>query len=385
MDCLNTNRKSMQKLDQISTKQFVQFLHNFLPAIKNGKIDTNKVLITEKPDGSAIRVAVIDGELYFESSYSGLSTWDNVPFKEAAKWIYDNLKDKLVQVSTELGYNFKLVGELIWCFNNVEGGKVTPVGTTYEAKFFGEYGACIIINAMKITNDSLEALTDAKYTELVNKVKQLNSDMFKWFVKQQDLVYTEELSIDLDIDMLTELINSPEINKDRLLPKQDADIIKKIEEIRIYILERLEELILAAGGHFSLPGELIEGVVLTFNDGTEYGVFSKNYKQQKEKYYIYQHNVEITFNDFLQAVFGNKVLSVIVKKLTPEKEEFIEKIFDSSWDLFKAIFKSNYDKLIAADIPKATKNIQLQMFEKKMIKYNKIETYKDFKREFLER
>ena len=69
MEDLSSKRQSIPKIDQLSPKQFIGFLKEFLPLVKNGKVQLNDVQITEKIDGSAIRLLTINGEMFFESSY----------------------------------------------------------------------------------------------------------------------------------------------------------------------------------------------------------------------------------------------------------------------------------------------------------------------------
>lgn len=140
MESLDTRRQGLQKIDQMNTKKFLDFLREILPLFKKNELDLNKVTITEKPDGSAIRLIVKDGELLFESSYSGIVTWDRMPFPEQGKWMKENLESSLVRISKDIGFDFKIIGELIWCDQMIENEKVTPVGASYLAKNFGEKG-----------------------------------------------------------------------------------------------------------------------------------------------------------------------------------------------------------------------------------------------------
>lgn len=72
-DNLNSNRKPIQKVDQMSPRDFLRFLRKVLPMIqKDGTFPDLSVRITEKIDGSAFRLAVLSGKMLFESSYSGL-------------------------------------------------------------------------------------------------------------------------------------------------------------------------------------------------------------------------------------------------------------------------------------------------------------------------
>ena len=50
MEDINSNRKPIQKVDAMSPKDFIKFLKEFLPYVKNGKVDLNDVRISEKCD-----------------------------------------------------------------------------------------------------------------------------------------------------------------------------------------------------------------------------------------------------------------------------------------------------------------------------------------------
>ena len=124
MESLNSKRKGLQKIDQMNTKDFLEFLREILPLFKDNKLDLNNVIITEKPDGTAIRLVVLNNDLLFESSYSGLVSWDKMPFPEQTELMYNHLKDKFIAIANQIGFDFKLIGELIWCNELVENEKV---------------------------------------------------------------------------------------------------------------------------------------------------------------------------------------------------------------------------------------------------------------------
>ena len=99
---LNTRRKGLQKIDKLNTKNFLDFLREILPLFKENKLNLDEVIITEKPDGSAIRLIMDNDNLLFESSYSGVVEWDKMSFPEQAKWMKFNLEDKLKEISHKI-------------------------------------------------------------------------------------------------------------------------------------------------------------------------------------------------------------------------------------------------------------------------------------------
>jgi hypothetical protein len=370
----------MQKLDQISPREFMNFLREFLPNFVGNTLDYNKVIVTEKPDGSAIRVAICNGDLLFESSYSGLVTYDQVPFKNEAKWIYENWKHVFQLVAKTVGFDFKVIGELIWCKDRTDNGTVTPVGTTYLTKEFGEFGSIIIINIEKIVGDELVELTTDEYNTIVSLLKKNNTDDFTWFCKQEDLKFNQPFQLDINIPALIEMLKTPEFNKPRFTAKIDKVILEKIEAVRNELLDKAEQAIVSHGGRFSPADEIIEGVVLTnVQTRSEYGIFSKNYKKKKETYFRFIHAVEDAYTDFLFNVFGNKVISVIRKKYDINNEQQYKIRFELNWSLFIKFFNQTFNEFITSNLPKSTKLVQMKMFEDKKEKFEKINNFEDFK------
>ena len=50
MEDINSNRKSIRKVNQMDPHEFIEFLKEFLPLVKNGKVDLKDVRVTEKVD-----------------------------------------------------------------------------------------------------------------------------------------------------------------------------------------------------------------------------------------------------------------------------------------------------------------------------------------------
>jgi hypothetical protein len=131
MQNINSERKGLQKIEQLSYKRFVSFMQDLYSCMTDNKLDMNKIYVTEKSDGTALRLVVMNNELYFESSHSGIVTYDKMPFKLQAKWMYENLKSSLLSIRDKVGFDFKIICELIWCQDMVTNGYVVPVCTPY--------------------------------------------------------------------------------------------------------------------------------------------------------------------------------------------------------------------------------------------------------------
>ena len=166
MEDISTQRKPIQKVNAMGPKDFLAFLKEFLPLIKDGKVDLNQVRISEKIDGQALRLMTVNGEMKFESSYSGVMNWNQVPMKEAAKFLYDNYSQLFGDIYDEIGYDFKLIGELIWIDEMEESGKVTPVAASYLTDKFGTHGGMVVFDILKLENGDKLPFEDDKKDEI---------------------------------------------------------------------------------------------------------------------------------------------------------------------------------------------------------------------------
>lgn len=380
---IDTRRKGLQKIDKLNTKNFLDFLREILPLFKENKLNLDEVTITEKPDGSAIRLIMNNDNLLFESSYSGVVEWDKMPFPEQAKWMKFNLEDKLKEISHKIGFNFKIIGELIWCDQLVENEKVTPVGASYLAKYFGTKGGIIIIDLKKIENNTLIDLENDEFFKLTALLKGISNDEFKFYSKQEDMKFNKSIELSLDIDQLVKMLQLPEYNKDRYTVK-DKKIIEEVDQIKNEFLDQLEYIINSTQGHFSEKGDLIEGLVLTvLKSGNEYGVFSRGYKDMKSKYNHYSADIENAENELLQNIFGYQIMSKIRSSYDNLNFNAYEEKFNDVWPAFLKLFKTNFNLLKNdSTIPLATKMAQLQILNKKLNKFNRILNFKDFLNEY---
>lgn len=375
---LDSRRHGLQKIDQMNTKTFMDFLREILPLFKENQLDLNEVTITEKPDGSAIRLIVKNGKLLFESSYSGVVEWDKMPFPEQSGWMKKNLEQKLLSVQSKIGFDFKVIGELIWCDNLVENGKVTPVGASYLADKFGSKGGIIIIDLKKIENEMLMDLDDEEFTKLTSLIKGISDKEFVFYSKQEDMQFSKSISLSLDTNQLIELLKRPEYNKPRYTAKDKA-IIDEIEQIKQKFLDQLEDVVNSTTGHFSAEGDLIEGLVLTvLKSHNEYGVFSKGYKAMKEKYHHYAVDMESLLRKFWQDLFGTFMMGKIKESYDLSKKSAYEAKFNEIWPDFIADYNDLADKLKNdKTVPLATKTAQLSVIQKKLNNFNKVKSFDD--------
>lgn len=385
MDKLNTKRVGMKKINQLSTHDFLKFLKEILPCFnKNNELDLDKVTVSEKIDGTAIRLAIINNDLFFESSYSGLVSWDKMPFPEQTELMYKKLKSILVNISNTVGYEFKLIGELIWAKDLVENEKVTPVGASYLAKYFGSFGGLIIFDIKKIVENDLIDLSEYEFNILKELIKRTSDSEFN-FYSSEDLIFNKTIKLTKNVKSILDIINQSEYNKPRFNKVKDFNILNTIENIREDILISFESVINSITGHFSEKTDLIEGIVINIkSSGNTYGLFSNNYKEMKNNYVKYENNIEQAFYTFLNAVFNNKSLPVIKRNYKMFDRNYCEQQFNKVWPIFYNEFVTNFNKLkYDTNIPKASKYAQTIILNKKLNTYNKIKNYQEFEQYFI--
>ena len=166
MEDISSQRVSIRKVDAMSPTEFLSFLKEFIPLVKNGKVDLNDVRITEKVDGQSLKLMTVNGEMKFESSYSGPVSWNEVPMKEAAKFLYDNYSQLFNDIYELIGSDFKLIGELIWIDELEETGKVTPVAASYLTNKFGRFGGMVVFDILKLEDEKLVPFKKEKADEI---------------------------------------------------------------------------------------------------------------------------------------------------------------------------------------------------------------------------
>ena len=383
MNSLDTKRKGIKKVNQMSNRDFLKFLRELLPLFKDNELDLNTVTITEKIDGTAIRLVMINNELLFESSNSGVTTWDNMPFPEQTKFLKEHFEQSFINISKELNADFKVIGELIWVEGAEENGKITPVGASYLTNKFGSIGGIVIFDVKKIENN---ILTDFSYEEefkLLSKLKSLNDDKFVFYDKS-DIVLNENIRFKLNATDLLKLLNLPEYNKLRYSAVKDKAILNSIEQIRTEVVEQLENIINSTQGKFSEAGDLIEGIVLKINNsGNQYGIFSNGYKNLKAQYAKYAEKRDKLVSEFYKSVFGYSMLSAIKKNFNKNNINLYKEKYNKNFPIFLTNYKKCYEDLISDNtIPKGTKNAQLSIFKKRINDFEQLNTFDAFMKKY---
>lgn len=308
--------------------------------------------------------------MLFEGSYSGAQTWDKVPMKEAAEFLYKNYSQIYHDIYELIGSDFKLIGELIWIDEMEETGKVTPVAASYLTDKFGKYGGMVVFDIKKLEDDKLVDFDDETYDRIFGMIEDLNNEDFSFYLIQS-IDITKNVTFDLDVDSILQLISNPDFNKERFT-KKDEKIVEEIEKIKQNVCAQLSKIVDNTKGAFSEEGDLIEGIVVKINSsGNQYGVFSDKYRAIKHKYWNSFEQVEPIWNEFFKSVFGCVPMRK-KKDLYPKLEEDFSQFKDKFDELRPEYLKKMQDAVVALtndnDIPKAAKRVQMSMAKNQLAK-----------------
>lgn len=385
MENIDSNRKPIPKINAMSPKQFIEFLKEFLPYVKNGKVDLDDVRITEKFDGNALRLLTKNGKMMFESSYSGVTTYDKVPFKEAAEFLYKNYSQLFEDIYNEIGCDFKVIGELIWINNMEDNGKVTPVGASYLIENFGHAGGMVVFDILKIENNELISFEGDEKETIFNMIYDLNNEDFSFHLIK-DMNLNKNVTFTLNVDELLTIIEKPEFNKERFNKKTDSQIISEIEQIQKNVVVQLSQIVDQTKGSFSAEGDLIEGIVLKIEkSGNQYGIFSDGYKDMKHKYWEDFEEIDKIYNEFLKQVFNKSQRRFIINDLEKFGSDKYEEKYNELLPIYREKLLNKYEYLEKKELPKAVKNTQLSMAKNTINKLLENLSYNNFIKKYIYR
>ena len=377
MEDINSNRKPIQKVNQMDPTDFISFLKEFLPYVKNGKVELKDVRITEKVDGSAIALAWIDDDMKFESSYSGVTSWENLPYPDAGKFLYETYRLIFRDIAEQFG-NFKIKGELIWINGMEEDGKVTPVGASYLTNKFGSEGGIVVFEIFKIENKDLSRFSDEDEATIMEMIQDMNNDEFSFYLSK-DILLNQNVNFTLNPDELLKIISKPEFNKPRFDKEKDANIVGEIKRIQENVVQQLSNIVDKSKGAFSAEDDLIEGIVLKINSsGNQYGIFSNGYKDMKHEYWKLFENVKPIYLDFLKKVFGYSQLRFIKAHWDEINKEASQQTLDSIKDEYEKRLEDLINKIKEAKIPSSVKNTQVSMASRILNKLKSINSVEEF-------
>lgn len=377
MEDINSNRKPILKVDQMEPEQFIAFLKEFLPYVKKGKVDLKDVRVTEKVDGSSIQMAWVDDDMKFESSYSGLTTWDNLPYPDAGKFLYETYRLIFRDIAEQFG-NFKIKGELIWIDGMEEDGKVTPIGASYLTNKFGSFGGIIVFEIFKIENNDLTRFSDEIENTIMEMIQDMNNDEFSFYLSK-DILLNQNVNFTLDSDELLKIISKPEFNKQRFNKKEDANIIGEIKKIQNNVVQQLSNIVDQSKGAFSAEGDLIEGIVLKINkSGNQYGIFSNGYKDMKHVYWEKFENVKPLYEEFLKKIFGYSKIRYIKLHWNELDKEKAQQTLDSIKEEYVNKLEKIINEIKELKIPSSVRSTQVSMATRILNKMKNTNSVEEF-------
>ncbi len=306
---LATPRTAIKKLTQLNKEEQSHFVELF---------NTQSFIVTEKIDGMALRLFFDNGKMLFESAYSGLVEKDDFTFSEISNKLY-----KKCTIKNIFEYPIKLVGELVYnagidIENNIE--TFAPVCTKYSPSSADDGSYFVIFNMFKVENNNLIQISDEEYNKIMNKILHTSntSDVVQ-YIDGRKLTYDFS---DIDTDTFDALKNAFEYKVDSLKSNLCYDNVNS-------------------------P---IEGIVITFKNGEQFGVFSSKYKEIKNQYYEYLKEAEHIENMFKKRVYGYcKRYSIINYKtyLSDDAKRKYDYYKDITIDNLKLTFYSiKHDKLL---------------------------------------
>lgn len=376
MEDIALQRKPIRKIDAMTPEEFIKFLKEFLPYVKNGEVDINDIRITEKIDGSAIQLIWVNNDMKFESSYSGVIPWNKLPFPDAGKFLYETYRLIFRDIAEQFG-DFKIKGELIWINELEENNKVTPIGASYLADKFGKFGGIVVFEIYKIDGAELTRFTTEEENIIMDMIKDMNNDEFSFYLSQ-DIILNKNVNFTLDVDKLLTLISDPIFNKEKFDKVEDASIIQEIEKIQEDVVQQLSNIIDNSKGAFSAEGDLIEGIVLKINKSeNQYGVFSRGYKDMKHIYWELFETIKPIYIEFLKKIYGYSQLRYI--KL--HWNEIDKEIAQNNLNKIKAEYitkvQTKIDEIKQLNIPTNTKLTQINMAKGILAKIKNLNNVED--------
>ena len=209
-------------------------------------------------------------------------------------------------------------------------------------------------------------------------IKDLNNEDFSFYLSDS-IDITKNVTFDLDVDQISQLLKNPEFNKSKYDETEDAQLLEQINKIKQNVCNQLSKTIDKTKGAFSEEGDLIEGIVVKIlGSGNQYGMFSNGYRDMKKKYWETFEKIEPIYNEFFKNVFGYIPLNkrYILKKLNENVDQFKEK-FEELRPIYAEKIQKAFDDLVNdKSIPKASKRVQMSMAKSKVDKLQEADYYK---------
>jgi hypothetical protein len=375
---IDTKRSSLEKIQQMTGKKFVEFLTKIKPYIDKGKIDFDKLNVTEKVDGQSFRLSYYKGNIGAESSYSGLQTDPNyfkkpfgTPFKRVLEYSQKKLNNFLSKIAKKYG-DYKVCGELLYIEDKIANddgdGTVTIVATKYDLKKLGKIATFIMFNEMK-WDETNNTFIKSSSNKIINELTKLSNNDIK-FVSTDTIKWSGKM--DIEYNMSSEKIENILDNPDILL--KDRELLKKVQE---EFVNAFQKIIKSKGSVFGVSSSVVEGIVLDIEDFGLVGASNPEWGLLKKiifRYEIILDNLQKEFFKDLCGFLTKKKLKEYMEKNPNDLSEKLSKVLPIYKQKVKEV-ESKY-KADKSDIPKSmikSKDESLEYY------FHRIQKIKDIK------
>ena len=371
---IDTPRKPLTKIHQLTGTPLRKFLKDFRNGLDSAAFE---IKITPKIDGHPFRVAWIEGEAYIETGYSGLMGKEEIKGKDIPEHVtrffeYVDSQDKellFAELKKHGLKGVKIMGELLANGEDfTDDGKITYVGTTYDATKLGKYGSVVIIDIKGATMNKLTDLDDETATEIKTFLaSEFSDENASYFDIDQ---FAQKIPLEKD-DFPSDLIEKLEAEDPIKLKAKPAEEIKM--EINAALTDIFKE-------KFKNPSimdpedESLEGVAFEL-DGNLYGIHYQSWKDIRTSYYKDIDAVKEYVTRFLADMTGkseNTGLGALVSEIR------------SNIDVYQPIWEKSYKEFLAKRkelTDKVSNDKSLPKFVQKVGKYRADALLKKFRDE----
>lgn len=349
VSALDTPRKAMTKIHQLAGTALRKFISDFKESLDSASF---MVKTTPKVDGNAFRIAWIDGNVFIENSYSGMMGKEELQTQKIPDYqqkVFDCLdaqnKKPLFDFIKKFGLRgIKITGELLPNGADLtDDGKITYIGTTYDATKLGKYGSLVIFDVKGATMNELSDLT----SDVSSKIKTFLASEFS----DSDFSYFDINKFAQNIPISKSDFPSEFI--EQLDSIQDVSKLNKTtaEEIRDKINSALTSIFkLKFKNPDIMPkgDQSLEGVAFELN-GNLYGIHYQSWKDLKHSYFEDIDEVRDFVRLYLARMMGKpegSLLSSLVSELRNNIDQW-QPVWEEHWKDFIKKRKEVTDKVLA--------------------------------------
>jgi hypothetical protein len=331
----------MLKIKAMNKKQFVEFLSLLTPYIKNGKVDTEGIDITEKIDGSSFRLSWFEDQLWGESSYSGMKDSPSqfggpfgTQFKETLNYCQKTYTKDFKKLFGDT--YFKLVGELLYTKDaDIDDDKtVTFIATKYNPNKLGALSTFVLFNVLKYDGDQFVDTFNAKEkSKILNSVKKLSNGDMK-FLLPTDIKWKGhvDLQYSLDNHKVGDILTHPEV----LLKDKEL-----LESTRAAVIEAFQSAIDKFGSELGTDMSAIEGIVMNFG-GKKVSVQNPKWYKLKTELWDVPDKIQSANKTFFYNLIGKKGASYVRKFID---KNGLEGIDDDTYRMAVKQLRKEYDDI----------------------------------------